>query len=130
MDGERSASTYFRMGGTPNTNVHFGGQVLHWWQDDEIQHSNVAATISVYPFNGMSGGRSSLREWFVKTAFGIAVSHDRWIDQTGVGLNLGTGVDLRLGRNFFVTPNLDLLIDLYNESTVTSLLFTLGLSWH
>ena len=130
MDGERSASSYFRMGGTPNSQLHFGGQVLHWWQDDEIQHSNVSATFSVYPLYRSSGRRHQLSEWFVKTGFGVAVAHCHSIDQTGVGLDLGTGIDLRLNRNFFVTPNIDFLVDFFNESTDTSFLFTLGLSWH
>ncbi|MFC1639363.1 hypothetical protein ACFL3B_01210 [Gemmatimonadota bacterium] len=130
MDGERSASSYFRMGGTPNSQVHFGGQVLHWWQDDEIQHSNVSATFAVYPFYSSTRPRGPLSEWFVKTGFGVAVAHDHWHDQTGVGLNLGTGIDLRLNKNFFVTPNLDCLVDFFNESTDMSFLFTLGLSWH
>ena len=130
MDGERSASSYFRMGGTPNSRVLFGGQVLHWWQDEDVQHSNVSATFAIYPFFRSSRRTSRFNEWFVKTGFGVAVSHDRWLDQTGVGLNLGTGIDLRLNGNFFVTPNLDLLVDFFNESTDTSFLFTLGLSWH
>ena len=66
----------------------------------------------------------------MKTGFGVAVAHCYSLDHTGVGLNLGTGFDLRLNRNFFVTPNLDFLVDFFNESTDTSLLFTLGLSWH
>ena len=130
MSGERSASSYFRMGGTPNSQVHFGGQVLHWWQDDEIQHSSVAATFSVYPFFRRSRRPGPLSEWFVKTGLGVAVAHNHSHDQTGVGLNLGTGIDLRLNGNFFVTPNLDFLVDFFNESTDTSFLFTLGLSWH
>ena len=130
MEGERSASSYFRMGGTPNSKVHFGGQVLHWWQNDDIQHSNVSAIFSVYPFFRRSRRSGKLSELFLKTGFGIAVAHNHWQDQTGIGLDLGTGIDLRLGGNFFVTPNLDFLLDFFNESTDTSFLFTLGLSWH
>ena len=130
MEGERSASSYFRMGGTPNSQVHFGAQVLHWWQDDEIQNSSVTAIFALYPFYRRSGPPGRFSEWFLKTGFGIAVAHNHWQDQTGVGLNLGTGIDLRLNRNFFVTPNLDFLVDFFNESTDTSILFTLGLSWH
>jgi hypothetical protein len=40
------------------------------------------------------------------------------------------GIDLALSRNFFVTPNIDYAVDFFAESTYTSLLFTLGLSWH
>jgi len=130
MGSERSATTYFRMGGTPNSRTHFGGQVLHWWQDEEIQHSTVTASFSFFPFNKRSGRRSQFREWFLKAGFGVANEHRSGLDRTGVGINLGTGFDLRLNRNFFVTPNFDFLLDFFNESTDKSLLFSLGLSWH
>ncbi|MEJ2238484.1 MAG: hypothetical protein P8X82_09330, partial [Gemmatimonadales bacterium] len=29
----RAASFYVRMGGTPNHQLQFGGQVLHWWRE-------------------------------------------------------------------------------------------------
>ena len=130
MGGERSAISYFRMGGTPSSTVHFGGQVLHWWQDEDVQHNSVSAVFSVYPFLKTTGRRSLFQELFVKTGFGVATAHYYGHDVTGVGLDLGTGFDLRLGRNFFVTPNLDYAIDFFAESTDTSLLFSLGLSWH
>jgi hypothetical protein len=130
MGSERSAITYFRMGGTPSSRVHFGGQVLHWWQDEDVQHNSVSAIFSVYPFLRTTGRRSLFQELFVKTGFGVATAHCHGHDVTGLGLNLGTGFDLRLNRNFFVTPNLDYAIDFFSESTYTSLLFSLGLSWH
>jgi len=130
MGRERSATTYFRMGGTPNSQTHFGGQVLHWWQNDEIQHTTVTATFSFFPFNTGTGRTSQFREWFLKAGFGVATEHSYGLDQAGVGLNLGAGLDLRLNKNFFVTPNLDFLLDFFNESTDQSFLFSLGLSWH
>jgi hypothetical protein len=130
MGSERSATTYFRMGGTPNSRVLFGGQVLHWWLDENVQHSSVTATFSVYPFYKTRGRRSLFQELFVKTGFGVATADCHGHDLTGVALNLGTGFDLRLNRNFFVTPNLDYSIDFFDESTHTSFLFSLGLSWH
>ncbi len=130
MGSERSAVTYFRMGGTPNNNVHFGGQVLHWWQDEDVQHSSVSAIFSVFPFLRDSGQRSLFQELFLKAGFGVSTAHCHSDDVTGLGLNLGTGFDLRLNGNFFVTPNLDYAVDFFAESTHTSLLFSLGLSWH
>jgi len=130
MGSERSATTYFRMGGTPTGQVLFGGQVLHWWQDDDIQHTSVTATFSLYPLYRNSRRQSRFREFFLKGGFGIATAHCHGYDTTGLGINLGTGIDLRMGRNFFVTPNLDYLVDFFRESTHTSLLFSLGLSWH
>lgn len=130
MGDERSAVTYFRMGGTPNKRVLFGGQVLHWWQDEDTQHSSVTATFAIYPAYKTTRQPGLMREFFIKGGFGVATSHRFRDDETGLGLNLGTGFDFRLGKNFFVTPNLDYCIDLFDESTYTSLLFSLGLSWH
>ena len=130
MGNERSAVTYFRMGGTPNKRVLFGGQVLHWWQDEDTQHSSVTATFAIYPMYRTTRRPGLLQELFFKTGFGVATSHSYGDDETGLGLNLGTGFDFRLGKNFFVTPNLDYCIDLFDDTTYTSLLFSLGLSWH
>jgi hypothetical protein len=130
MGDERSATTYFRMGGTPNKRVHFGGQVLHWWQDDDIEHSSVTATFAVYPFYSRTRRPHLLREFFLKSGFGVASAECHGNDEAGIALNLGTGFDLRLNRNFFVTPNLDFSVDFFDDSTHTSFLFSLGLSWH
>jgi hypothetical protein len=130
MGTERSATSYFRMGGTPNKRVHFGGQMLHWWQDEEVQHSSVTATFAIYPFYRTLGRRSLLQELFAKTGFGVATAYCYGHDRTGVALNLGGGLNLRLGKNFFVTPNVDMSFDFFAESTDASFLFSLGLSWH
>ncbi|NIM52598.1 MAG: hypothetical protein GTO22_25695 [Gemmatimonadales bacterium] len=129
MDGLRGAATYVRMGGTPNSRVQFGGQVLNWWRHDETgEHSRVsiAATAAVFPIQGGSPNRALLSEWFLRGGFGIVTAHS----SSGVGPTLGTGIDLRLGRNFFVTPNVDLLVYFFRDETDVSLTFTLGLTWH
>ncbi len=130
MGDERSATTYFRMGGTPNEWVHFGGQVLHWWQHEDAEHTSVSAVFSVYPLLGARGGLGLFNEFFLKTGFGISAADCYEHDVSGLGLNFGTGIDLQIGGNFFVTPNIDYLVDFYSQSTYTSLLFSLGLSWH
>ena len=130
MGNERSATTYFRMGGTPNKRVHFGAQLLHWWLDEDVQHSSVTAMFALYPFYRTTGRRSLFQEFFLKAGYGVATAHCHSEDESGIALNLGTGFDLRLSRNFFVTPNLDYSVDFFAESTHTSLLFSLGFSWH
>ena len=130
LQSERSATTYFRMGGTPNGRVLFGGQVIHWWQNEDIQHTNVSAILTLYPFYGRTNSGNQLREAFTRIGAGVATAHRFNRDDTGIGLNAGLGIDLRLNSNFFVTPNVDLLVDLFNDSTYTSVLVSVGFSWH
>jgi hypothetical protein len=129
MNGSRGAATYVRMGGTPNNRVQFGGQVLHWWRDDDRgdrTRVSIAATAAIFPLHSGAPNRSPLSEWFLRAGFGIVTAHS----SSGVGPTLGTGIDLRLGRNFFVTPNVDLVAYFFKDETDVSLTFTLGLTWH
>ena len=57
------------------------------------------------------------------------------VTEKGVGTTLGLGYDVRLGRNLYLTPNIDLLIQTFEnasgETTSNSLfLVTVGLTWH
>jgi hypothetical protein len=130
MDGQRGATMYVRMGGTPNDQVQFGAQVLHWWRDEantgEDTRVSVAATAAVFPVHSSGPDRSLLSEWFLRAGFGIVTAQST----SGVGPTVGTGIDLRLGRNFFVTPNVDMVVYFFAEETDVSLTFTLGLTWH
>ncbi len=125
-DGERGAAAYFRMGGTVNDHVLFGGQTQVWWRQEQpgfdTQRVNVTATALIYP--------STTSGLFFKGGFGVTTVEEFVVVGTGIGTTLGVGYDFRLGRNFYVTPNLDLLIHLLENSTSSSLLFTLGLVWH
>ena len=40
------------------------------------------------------------------------------------------GIDFRLGRNFYVTPNVDYMVQFFDRDTVGSVLVTLGVTWH
>jgi hypothetical protein len=129
MNGLRGAAAYVRMGGTPNERVQFGGQLLHWWREDdtgERTRVSIAATAAIFPIHSGAPNRHLLSEWFLKAGFGIVTAQST----TGVGPTVGTGIDLRLGRNFFVSPNVDLVIYFFNDETDVSLTFTLGLTWH
>ena len=136
MDGARGASGYVRMGGTPNSRVQFGGQVLHWWRGDQmdIERSRVAVTASgsIFPFYQRREDRVPLQEWFVKLGFGVAAAEESWMggEESGIAFNTGTGFDLRLGGNFFVTPNVDAVVLFFNDDTDVTVVFTLGLTWH
>jgi len=42
----------------------------------------------------------------------------------------GTGYDLRLADNFYVTPNFDFMVQVFDGGTLTTFLITLGLGFH
>ena len=125
FDGPRGAAGYLRLGGTVNQHVLFGGEALVFWREDpgsEIARVNATASALIYP-----SARGGL---FFKGGFGVAQHEAEAIDESGVGTTVGAGFDLRIGRNLFVTPNLDFMLQLFEENTNASLLFTLGLTWH
>lgn len=136
MDGTRGAAGYLRMGGTPNSRVQFGGQVLHWWRGDHtgVETNRVAVTAvgSIFPFNQSRGSRLPLDEWFLKLGFGVAAGEEAWWGEeaSGIAFNAGTGFDLHLSGNFFVTPNFDTVLLLFADCTDVSAVFTLGFTWH
>jgi hypothetical protein len=118
----RGYSVYLRMGGTVSQHVLFGGEVLGWFNENGGNHErlNVTATALLYPF--ASG------PWFLKGGWGVAQAGLE--DRQGVGITLGSGFDFRLGGNFYVTPNVDLLVQFLQHETNASLLFTMGATWH
>ncbi len=129
-DGMRGASGYLRMGGTPNEHVQFGFQVLRWWRVDNrvvYGRTSVAATAQIFPFSSSEHGRSPKKDWHLRGGFGIAsVDHI----MSGMAINLGTGIDLGMDGRFFVTPGVDVLVQMYRHLTNTAVLFTMGLTWH
>jgi hypothetical protein len=105
--------------------VLFGGEVLVWFRDTLTEHqgrTNVTATAMVYPSS--NGGA------FLKGGFGTATRVRAGIARTGIGTTLGTGYDLKIGRNLYVTPSVDMLVQFFDNSTNTTLLFTMGFTWH
>lgn len=129
MNGLRGAATYVRLGGTPNPRVQFGAQVLHWWREDhqgERVRTSVGATAAIFPVHSSASSHHLLSEWFLRAGFGIVAAQAT----SGVGPSVGTGIDLRLGSNFFVSPNVDLVMYFFQDETDVSLTFTLGLTWH
>ncbi len=118
----RGYSVYLRMGGTVSQHVLFGGEVLGWFEDSgsNQERINVTAAALLYPF--ASG------PWFLKGGWGLAQQEHG--DHQGVGVTLGSGFDFRLGGNFYVTPNVDLLVQFLQHDTNVSLLFTMGATWH
>lgn len=123
----RGGAAYIRMGGTVNQHVLVGGEALAWFRDNqdvtESERANASLVALVYP-----GNRGGL---FFKGGFGVATHElQPGVDREGVGVTLGTGFDFRLARNFYVTPNVDVLTQFLRDETATALLFTVGLGWH
>ena len=119
------------MGGTPNPHFLFGGEVLVWWRHaerhdgvaNEVQRVNVTATSLIYPGTDL--------DLFFKLGFGVSeVEAGAGNDAEGIGLTLGSGYDIRLGDNFYLTPNADVMVHFLSNSTPWSLAFTLGFTWH
>lgn len=137
-DNEESDSGpagYLRMGGTPSDRLSLGGEIIGVNRDvDGVDVSQGNATLTALYYPHSPGGL------FVKGGLGFATATvsaelpggaTLTDDESGFGLTFGAGYDIRLGRNFFLTPNLDVLIQSYNEFADSNiLLLTLGLGFH
>jgi hypothetical protein len=127
-----SLARYIRLGGTPNELVALGFELIYWGLDD-YSRSNSTFTVMVYP---------EARDFFVKAGVGLGVVQFPGAeDQTGYALTIGTGWDLALPADLYLTPNLDLVLTAVGTGTVESelesvkglsslLLVTIGITWH
>ena len=126
-------AAYLRMGGTPGNQLLVGGEALGWGRTDNgvtVSQGNATADILFYP--------SATSSFFLKTGLGFATatasstSGNVTVTTTdnGFGSTFGAGFDIRLGRNLYLTPNFDALIQVINSTTQTLYLFTIGLTWH
>jgi len=128
------AAGYFRLGGSPSPNVLLGGEVIGLSYDqDGAQVSFGNATFDVLYYPAPAGG------FFAKGGVGFAsvtVSEDVGggtftTDEQGLGLTLGVGYDIKIGGNLYLTPNVDLLHQRFDEDRdATIWLFTLGIGMH
>ena len=50
-------------------------------------------------------------------------------EDQGIGLTLGLGYDARVGRNFALTPYLDILNSGYDGGSLNTVAFGLGFTW-
>jgi hypothetical protein len=121
----RGGAFSLRMGGTPNARFLIGGEVTGWFNDargSDLARFNVMLSGLAYP--SRAGG------WFLKGGFGFAQHSYFGLERNGLGTAVGTGVDLRVGRNFYITPTIDYLGQFFDDSTTGVLLFTMGVTWH
>ena len=121
----RGGAGYIRLGGTPHPQALVGVEILGWGDGDDfgdVGRANVTVMTMVYPsFNG---------GWFLKGGFGAAGYERGFEDYGGIGLSLGSGFDFRIGGNFYLTPNVDYMVQLFENQSNGSLLFTLGATVH
>ncbi|MDT8437113.1 MAG: outer membrane beta-barrel protein [Gemmatimonadota bacterium] len=139
-DGEAGSVGFVRLGGSPSRNLVIGGEIIGWANDDdptaladtEVSRGNLQFVALYYP-GGESGlflkGGAGAAVRTVETDFGDDTTLTR--DSGGVGLDAGIGWDIRLARNFFLTPTLDVLYQfLENDDSAAAILFTVGATWH
>jgi hypothetical protein len=145
LDGQQlgGGGGYFRLGGTPSQKVLLGFESIGWVRELEgatLGRANGAFVVQFYPSN--RGGA------FLKGGVGFSTISRATISgntttatsESGFGFTLGAGWDVRLGRNIYLVPELDLMLQWFESKndpvlgqipgTNTILLFTLGLTWH
>jgi len=122
-----------KLGGTPSHRLLLGGELDFWARGKGgrvTTRSNLAATATFYPArsNGffLKGGVGG-----ADTRLAVTVGNTTTTTRDGgVGFIAGTGYEFRAGRNFYISPNADLIVQTINDNTTTLAIFTLGFTWH
>jgi hypothetical protein len=134
---------FFRIGGTPSQRWLVGFEGLGWGRgrgDDVVSRGNGTFTVMFFPSEDgggfLKGGAGGASLSLVRVE-GNTTSTTTY---SGFGLTLGAGYDLRLGRNLYLTPNVDWLLQVFDPETdpilgpipdTNSILtLTIGLTWH
>lgn len=127
------AASYLRLGGTLSQKFLLGGEVIGWGRSvdgSDLTRGNVNFTAMFYPsvqtgvyLKGGLGGSSLART--VTEGNTTTTVHEE-----GFGATLGIGWDIRLARNFFLTPGVDFLYQRASDTDNTMLLMTVGATWH
>jgi hypothetical protein len=118
----RGGTGYIRLGGTPHPQFLFGVELNGWENSSGVSRGAMTATALLYPSH--SGGP------FVKAGFGAAAYESRGFEARGIATTLGLGADIRLGRNFYLTPNVDWLVQFFEDDTRPLVLVSVGATWH
>ncbi|MFW6088983.1 MAG: outer membrane beta-barrel protein [Gemmatimonadota bacterium] len=133
-DDDSGPAAYLRMGGTPSERLLLGGEIIGLSRDvgsSTVSQANATFSLLYHP--------SSPGGFFAKAGAGFAsavVSTDVGggtfeTDESGFGLTFGAGYDVRLGRNLFLTPNFDILVQSFDEFADSNLfLLTVGIGFH
>ncbi len=101
---ESAVSGYLKMGGTLSPKLLLGGETNGWTKS--VAGSTVTAgnaSFAAYFYPMPAGG------FFLRGGLGLSTYQETGFDaQTGFGGTLGTGYDVRVSRNFSITPVLNL----------------------
>ena len=145
LDGEHlgGGAGYLRLGGTPSQKVLLGFDGLGWGRGDGgtgIARGNGSFVVMFYP--SIKGGA------YLKGGIGVssisrattAGNSTTTTTESGFGLTLGTGWDVKLGSNIYLVPGADLMLQWFEAKddpvlghipgTNSIVTFTLGLTWH
>jgi hypothetical protein len=124
---------FIRLGGTPTQKLLLGGEAIAWGTEVDgatIGRGNGTVTVMFYPsvetgvfLKGGVGG----------STFTTSVTSGNTTTTTtdnGFGATAGIGWDVRLGRNFYLTPTVDLLYQRVTDVSNAIVLITVGATWH
>lgn len=136
-DGEAGGAAFIRLGGTPDRHWLIGFEGIGYARDVDGVDATISRSNSTFVALYYPGVRSG---WFLKGGVGFAhteVERDLGggtltVSDDGLGLTLGTGLDLRIGGNLFLTPGLDVLLQTGDdfEGAQPLYLLTLGIGFH
>jgi hypothetical protein len=131
--GATGGAGYLRLGGSPSPRFLVGGEAIGWALDvggATISRGNATVSLQFYPSRGggffLKGGVGGSSVQSASTTGNTTVT----VTDTGFGTTLGVGFDIRLGRNFYLTPNVDFLGQRIDDADNTLLLLTVGATWH
>jgi len=128
-DGQGVVATYIRMGGTISPKVLLGGEINGVSATDdtgsEATISGIGALV-VYFYPAEREG------FFLKGGFGMAVRGESGStdSESGLGLTAGVGYDLRVARNFSLSPFGNLTYGGFDGFSATVWQVGLGFSFH
>jgi hypothetical protein len=136
-DARLGGSAYVRLGGTITQRLLVGGEAIGWARTQNgstLSQGNVTASVLFYPARHgfyLKAG-AGFASWSQASSSGNTTTTTA---EGGFGATFGGGYDVRLGRNLYLTPNLDVLFqavpsDIFTNTTGYLILFTLGLTWH
>ncbi len=131
-DARSGGVGYLRLGGTITPQLLVGGELSGWARrqgDGTVSRSVAVGTVSFYPASQGFFLRSGLG--FGALTFLVPGARANvTITEEGLGALFGGGYDVQIGRNLFLTPNLDFLVQVINDDTAVVGLLTIGLTWH
>jgi hypothetical protein len=136
-------SGYVRLGGTTRPNLLLGGEAIGWardYRDVTLSRGNAHFVVMYYPnvqtgfyLKGGVGGASITRS---RTQGNTTTTTSKG----GFGSGIGLGYEVQIGRNLYLVPAADFLLQVFESETDpnlgripgtnTLLMFTLGLTWH